>query len=440
MSDKPRTDLSALENSQMPVMVDRYVLLRVLGDGGMSRVYYAELRSGHGFRKPVVVKVVRSFSDGHTVVSGALINEARVGGFLAHPNIVQTFDFGAAGGQFYTVMEYVDGVPLDAVVELGPLPPDVVLSVARQICRGLRFAHELQVEGRAVDLVHRDLKPSNIMLSRHGEVKILDFGLAKARSLTRHAPSRGLAHGTPSYMSPEQASGAEVDRRTDIFSLGVIIYEMATGKRLFRGKSQADVMKAVTRVDRITRKRDFKRAVDHIIPGLGDVLRVALASQPRSRYGTAREFRAALSRLQHHVRKGPRLPDWVAEILSRARAGNSSPRLKRRLESTSELEAAAKAASGSIHLPVLGQYGFDEDDDVTTDIGRMVPIDVSLPSIQVTTDSELGVVSVDPPMALEPASTETPDALKPVDIGQFGFDDDDDEKATEVGPKPDEEG
>ena len=236
----PTHSVDSVPPEELPITFGRYTLLRLLGQGGMGRVFEAELSGPSGFRKRLALKVVAERSFGQDDRSrDEFLREARIGGLLRHPNVIDCYDFGVTDGHPFIAMELVDGLSLRELVARGPLPPTVLLDCAVQICEGLAHAHGLVVDGEPLELVHRDLKPSNLLVTRQGLVKILDFGLARASQAVAGAEvagaitKTGTVRGTPSYMSPEQANGSDVDPRSDLFALGAVLFELATGERFF---------------------------------------------------------------------------------------------------------------------------------------------------------------------------------------------------------------
>ncbi|MCC7538900.1 MAG: serine/threonine protein kinase [Deltaproteobacteria bacterium] len=213
----------------------RYRILRRLGRGGMANVYLAELSGDHGFAKTVAIKTIHPHRAGEARFVTMFLEEMRVASRLSHPNVCAVLDFGMEGETPYLVMEHLDGFPLSAVVahDSVGIPRDIAARVVADAARGLHAAHELPGrDGKPGGIVHRDVSPQNVMLLRTGVAKVLDFGIAKAAD-----PSGAITSSHPKgklrYMAPEQLAGAPVDRRADIWSLGVVLWEATLGRRLF---------------------------------------------------------------------------------------------------------------------------------------------------------------------------------------------------------------
>ncbi len=310
---KVRPDL--LEDRDFPVPFGRYNLLGVLGEGGMARVFRAELQGLRGFRKRAAVKVIRaSIGSQDERLTQALIHEAKLGGLLHHPNVVETYDFGEVDGQAWIAMELVSGIGLDRLLETREaLPPDVALEIVAQICAGLSHAHELGGEDHRTPLVHRDLKPSNVIVSNSGLVKVLDFGIAKATHIGGNTTETGLTKGTPAYMSPEQAAGQPVDARSDLFATGCLLYEMLTGKRFFGGDTVYQIMMSVVRVEELLLEQDRLDAVDAAVPGASEVVRRCMRAERDERFDSALELEAAVRGMQGPVQAPGPIKRWIDE-------------------------------------------------------------------------------------------------------------------------------
>jgi tetratricopeptide (TPR) repeat protein len=287
-----------------PASIAHFRILAKIGQGGMGVVYRAEdLKLG----RQVAIKILKSREDASAAYSDAALRrferEARAASALNHPNILTIHEIGEVNGTSYIATEFVDGVTLRARLAAGRISLSESLDIAAQIAGALAAAH-------AAGIVHRDIKPENIILRPDGLVKVLDFGLAKLAereprlpltgdvetgTLTVHETAPGHVVGTPSYMSPEQARGLNVDARTDVFSLGVTVYEMATGRRPFEGPTTTDAIAAILKEEPppLEGPAELQRIVSK-----------ALQKNPEHRYQSARDLQADLKRLSHELGGG----------------------------------------------------------------------------------------------------------------------------------------
>jgi eukaryotic-like serine/threonine-protein kinase len=230
----------------------RYILVDRLGAGGMAEVFRALVLGPEQFQRVVVVKrILPQFSASPSFIE-MFIDEARLCGRLSHPNIIQVHEFGNQDGQHFIAMEYVDGSSLGHILQRLAdrntlMPAPMAAEIVRQICRGLAYAHALPAEdGKPLGIVHRDLSPGNLIVGYNGAVKVLDFGIARVENRFRKGMTDpGCVKGKSSYLAPEQVTGQAVDHRADIFTAGIVLYEMLTGTRLFRGDNSTDSMKMV---------------------------------------------------------------------------------------------------------------------------------------------------------------------------------------------------
>jgi serine/threonine protein kinase len=272
--------------------IGKYVVRRKLAEGGMAEIYLAASQGAEGFEKEVVIKAVRSFLASDPGFVEMFIAEARLASQLNHANVVQIFDFAKHEDTYYLAMEYVRGCSLADLrrkcTELSePMPPVLVAHIGAEVARGLHYAHRLKVNGEPLFLVHRDVTPHNVLLSFDGAVKLTDFGIAKAgNKLT----SPGMLKGKFAYMSPEQSRGEHVDARTDVFALGIVLWEMLTGGRLFNGDSELAVLRAVQQ-SLITEPSRFNPDVP---ADLEAVVMKALNRELDARFQTAGELERAL--------------------------------------------------------------------------------------------------------------------------------------------------
>ncbi len=328
------------------VVDNRYRLLRRIGSGGMSVVYLAE-RVGIG--KPIAIKFLRSAFAGLPDFVSRFEQEARACSRLNHLNCVSVIDFGVAFGSPYLVMEYVHGQLLSAVVSRGILQPDRTISVVRQILAGLRHAH-------ARGVIHRDLKPGNVMLvemtGASDFVKIMDFGTAQILTGDGSQPRQlGTDVGTPWYMAPEQAGGQPTDARTDLYALGVILFEMLTGERPFVADDPMRVLQ-MHLSSPIPSARALRPELA-LSPELEAVVVKALQKQPADRWASAEEFDRALGEAPELQRrpKGLRAIDSSMVPLAAVQPATPAPAPMRE-SPTAETPAQRRRGRGMLALAV----------------------------------------------------------------------------------------
>lgn len=301
----------------------RYRVIEKLASGGMAEVFRAESAGVEGFKKQVAIKRVLPHLSEKKKFIAMFLDEARLSAHLSHSNVAQVFDIGVGDNAFFIVMEFVDGADLKAVIdtirERGEFPVEEACFIALKICEGLAYAHELlDAEGRPLNIVHRDVSPPNVLITKHGEVKIVDFGLAKASSQLEQSEP-GIIKGKFSYLSPEAAQGFEVDHRTDIFAVGIILWEMLAGRRLFLGETDFATVKQV--------QQAVVPPISEINPraprALDAILARALARDPNERYQSARELGVALN--EFLFRHGKPVGSFaIASLVQRAMSGKQA--------------------------------------------------------------------------------------------------------------------
>jgi eukaryotic-like serine/threonine-protein kinase len=276
---------------EYPRPFGKYTLLRPLARGGMGEIQLAAAGDVGGFEKLCVIKKVLAE---HTDESKAnrFLDEAKVVIRLSHTNLVSVFDVGKADGEFYIAMEFLEGHDLGAVwnkcaEKKARFPVDIALFIVREVCRGLAYAHTYG----GLNLVHRDVTPPNIMISYFGEVKLTDFGLARSR-LKQEFTAPGVVYGRLAYLAPEQARGTPVDARTDLYSVGIIMWELLTGSQLFR-VSAADPVTAISIV-RTPQVEPPSKRVPRLPASLDELVMKALAVSPSDRFQTAEDMRRAV--------------------------------------------------------------------------------------------------------------------------------------------------
>ncbi len=275
----------------------RYKILSKLDAGGMAEIYLARAVSVGGIEKNVAIKrVLPSLTKNKRFVN-MFLDEARLSMVLNHANIVQVFDVGRADGTYFIVMEFVDGHNLRRIIQRAAernyrIPVHHGAYLLSEVCKGLAHAHEQRdTNGNPLGIVHRDISPPNVLLSKAGEVKITDFGLAKAITQLE-ITDPGIVKGKFSYLSPEAASGKPVDHRADIFAAGILLWEILAGRRLFYGKTDMETVELVRKAE-VPLLAPFNKEVT---PELEQILQKALTRDPKQRWHSARDFGDALSR------------------------------------------------------------------------------------------------------------------------------------------------
>ena len=274
--------------------IGRYEVVGKLTTGGMAEIFLGRLTGPRGFEKPVVIKRIL----GHltsTTFSEMFLDEARIVADIRHPNVVQVFDFGEEAGQLFMAMEYLEGESLGGILRRlwatgRSMDPAAAALIAAGACAGLHAAHELKDrKGHPLGLVHRDVSPSNLFVTYDGQVKVIDFGVAKARG-TEGRTEAGQVRGKSAYMSPEQALARPIDRRSDIFSLGIVLFEMATMRRLFQRENPLLVYRAICE-EAIPSMTEAKSGIPKELARIGAR---ALERSRDARYSTTQEMRYEL--------------------------------------------------------------------------------------------------------------------------------------------------
>lgn len=304
-----------LEDHPGRILSGRYELLEPLGKGGMAVVWRGIMHGVDGFQRPIAVKRIDASCRGFSEVVEMFVEEARVGGLLQHPNIVQVYDFGAdENGERYMVSELVRGPHLGQWVAglqtQGELPGwELVAALGIEVLRALDAAHfHIDRNGRASPILHRDVTPGNILLDINGVVKLADFGLARATDRAQMTRPN-IVKGKLSYLAPELLQGGPASVASDLFGLGVVLWEALTGKRLFQGETDIDVVRRVKecRVPLLSRERPS------LPVGLCTVVHRALERDPLRRFATARTMLEALTEV---LRVLPRSVDAAALAMS----------------------------------------------------------------------------------------------------------------------------
>ena len=339
----------------------------------MAEVFKGEAMSVQGFKKQVAIKRVLPHLAQNKNFISMFLDEARLGARLTHANIVTVFDIGAADNTFFIVMEFIDGCNLKAVIEEHRqqgrrIPVKEAVYIAIETCKGLSFAHEVQDDdGNDLHIVHRDISPPNILISKRGEVKVTDFGLAKATTqLEKTDP--GVVKGKFSYLSPEAALGESVDMKTDVYATGIVLWEMLAGRRLYLGETDYQTVKLVQQ----SNVPSLSRINPEVDAELERVIGKALERDPTKRFQNARDFGDALAQylfsrqLKVTSFDVANLVKWVVDSKKAAKSGQKADvsiidRLiqEELLRFTSLDDVAATVSSGSDSDPKDGAAPLD---------------------------------------------------------------------------------
>jgi tRNA A-37 threonylcarbamoyl transferase component Bud32 len=288
--------MSAGRSSQegLPQLGD-YSILEHLATGGMAEVYLARKVGVGRFEKLVVIKRIRPELTNDARTTGLFLDEARLVATLEHPNIAQVYEIDQVGDSYFIVMEYVQGADLRRLIQASrkrktPIPLDDAIYVITHVCAALHYAHEKRDHaGRPLDIVHRDISPSNVLVSHDGAVKVCDFGIASGRDRETET-IQGVIKGKLSYLSPEQCRSEPLDRRSDVFAIGILLYELSTSTKLFEAASEFELLRTIVEAP----IKPPSRLIAGYPEGLSDIVMKALAKRPENRYATAQEMQLAL--------------------------------------------------------------------------------------------------------------------------------------------------
>jgi serine/threonine-protein kinase len=335
----------------------RYEILLGIAQGGMARVWAAKQRGHRGFSKVVAIKTILPSLAQDADFEAMFLDEARVAAGVHHPNVCEIFDLGEENRVLYLAMEWVHGDSLARILRVKdpgsgdpPAPQRLNARIAARIisdaCAGLHAAHELvDHTGQRLNVVHRDVSPQNILVSLDGNVKVTDFGVAKALGNTAQQTTVGQIKGKAAYMAPEQASGGRVDRRSDIFALGIVLYEVTTGKRPFHGSNQLETLK------KLLEGRFEPPSV--VVPGypreLESIVLRSMAMDPMQRFPTADRMRVALE--EYLARSGPVVTQTQVGAVVRERIGELVDGRRQHIQHHMLSEPPPAGAVATFHVP-----------------------------------------------------------------------------------------
>ena len=296
----------------------RYTILRKVTDGGTAEIFLAKQHGAQGFEKTVVLKRIFTTFYADPQFRHMLVDEAHVAMSLNHSNIVQVLDLGEAEGRYFLALELVDGWSLDRILKRAKaagvqMPPPLALYVTAEVCRALAYAHaKNRPDGKPLGIVHRDVSPHNVLISEQGEVKLTDFGIAKAMNKTEKSLGN-LIKGKVAFMSPEQAAAAPLDARSDLFSVGTILYAMITRRHPFDAPTDYETLMLVKNGDYMPPET----ARPGLNPELYRVIRKAMGKQPADRYQRAEDMLVDVEQVMRVAFRAvgqTELQRWLAEL------------------------------------------------------------------------------------------------------------------------------
>jgi TonB family protein len=331
----PPPELGAPEVEHLPAPLPsgtpfgQYELMEPIATGGMAEVYRARMRGVEGFQKIVAIKRILPHLTDNDEFLSMFVDEAKLAAQLQHPNIIHIYDLGKVDRSYYIAMEFIDGRDLRSILQTledkrERLPLGLALFIASRLAAALDYAHRKRdLQGRAMGLVHRDVSPQNVLISYDGDIKLCDFGIVKAASKATHTRA-GALKGKLQYMSPEQAWGKDIDNRSDIYSLGLVLYEMLTGRKPFAGDSELSILEQV-RSPHLIPPRELDPAIP---PEVERVAMRALREDRDDRYQTAADLAGDLGNILQVIRPAPgasELGAFLAQLVGRERAASGRP-------------------------------------------------------------------------------------------------------------------
>ena len=295
---------------------DKYVLLDRIATGGMAEVYRGKLTGVKGFEKLLAIKKMLPQLTREKEMVDYFIDEAKLAALLQHENIIHIYDFGSLDGSYFIAMEYLFGKDLNSIINRSrekklPIRIENVLLIASQICEGMEYAHNLEdLHGKPLNIIHRDITPHNIFITYDGKVKIIDFGIAKT-TIQSTQTKIGLVKGKIAYMSPEQVEGQVLDHRSDIFTIGILIYEMVTNTRLYQGNTMQVIQKAIN-----AKYEPLENFAPNLHPQLYEIIQRALIKDPAKRYQSCGEMLKEIQNCLYNMTFRPNAKQLAAYVIS----------------------------------------------------------------------------------------------------------------------------
>jgi len=351
----------------------RYHVVSKIAHGGMAEIFLALQKGEQGFQKPVVLKRILPTLAADPKFVRMFVDEAHIASTLNHSNLVQVLDLGKSGEQYFLALEFVDGWSLEQIRRRAQaaklkLPIPLALTIVGALCRGLAYVHTRQRNGKPLGIVHRDVTPQNVLISQQGEVKLADFGIAKAVGKTEKS-STGVIKGKFAYMSPEQSLARPLDGRSDLFSVGTVLYLLVTGRKPFDGQTDSDVIMQVRRA----KPAKPSSLVRDLNPDVERLINRALRADPAKRWQTAEQMAdridAILVKLGQPSGPAP-LKRWL-ETLS-ARDGSKPPVPD--AAAASDPSIAVDLGSLDLELEEVPATEVEEDLGAAVDTLRLGPV------------------------------------------------------------------
>lgn len=340
----------------MMQQLGKYQLIRKLATGGMAEVFLAKAAGPMGFEKTLVVKRILPHLAEDPAFVDMFLGEAKLAAQLNHPNIVQIFDFGETDGEYFLAMEYIDGPNLRVLLKRATaagvhLPPALCARLIASACEGLAFAHDFAdpETGEPMGLIHRDISPDNILVSRQGAVKVVDFGIAKAANQS-HKTQSGVIKGKLAYMPPEQVRAKPLDRRTDVYALGVVLYELLTGVKPYDSETDASTMQAILFEPMVPAAQHRPELPEPVLR----ILDRALAKDREQRYPDCLAFAAELEEFILSVGK-PVTTQQIVQLIAQVSPNTDAPMPTP--HGTPRSGSGSKPSATPVHTPVPSSHG-----------------------------------------------------------------------------------
>lgn len=390
-------------------ILDKYRLIAELGHGGMAEVYLAVVSGPAGFNKLVVIKQIRAELADDPEFLNMFLDEARLAARLSHPNVVQTNEVGHVGNRYFIAMEYLDGQPLNRILQRFKrdnvnFPAATHIRILIDVLAGLHHAHELaDYDGTPLEVVHRDVSPHNIFVTYDGQIKVVDFGIAKAMNSSSETRA-GVIKGKVAYMSPEQARGDRVDRRSDVFAVGVMLWEAITGQRIWKGLTDVAMLHRIIKGE-IPSPRTIK---DDVSDKMEAICMKALSPNREDRFASAADFQSALEEILSEMGERISVRD-IGKLISKTFEQDRT-----RIKSIIETQIK-KSATSTLSLPSIDVMGVPNAHS-----GNTRP---SLPALSSTSITRSGLASAsDGPSSVRrskstPSSVALSAASTPADSG-----------------------